>query len=186
MPLRILLVEDNEADIMLTSRALHRLIQDPQINVAEDLSACRSELINFIPDLVISDYNLPTCTGLDVLELVTEKDPSLPLIFLTGTIHDEELAANTVLAGATGFILKKDMNILEEKLKPLLKKVVFMSVGKKEVRERLRQNKIAVNQIYDYLDNLKADNKEQRENLEKLKNSIKDHKIGKDEDDNKT
>lgn len=174
IPFRILLVEDNKDDVLLTRQTLHKLIQDPQIKVVEDLSACRNELINFIPDLVISEYNLPTCTGLEILELVTEKDPNLPVIFLTATVQDEDLAANTVLAGATGFILKKDMNILEKKLMPLLKKVVFMSGGKKEVREKLLQNKIAVNQIYDYLDTLQADNKEQRESLKKLKNSIKD------------
>lgn len=184
--LRILLVEDNEADVLLTRRTIQKLVEDPEIEVVEDLSTCRSKLINFIPDVVITDYNLPTCTGLDILELVAEKDPNLPVIFLTGTVHDEELAANTVLARATGYILKKDMSILEEKLKPLLKKVVFMMVGKNEVRERLRQNKIAVNQIRDYLDNLKADNKEQKENIGRLKESIRDHKKGKDGVDKET
>ncbi len=186
IPLRILLVEDNETDVLLTRRTLNKLIEEPEIEVAEDLSGCKDKLINFLPDVIISDYNLPTCTGLDILELAYEKDPELPVIFLTGTIHDEELASNTVLAGATGFILKKHMNNLEEKLKPLLKKVVFAIVGKNDFRERLRENKIALNQIYDYLDHLKADNIEQKENLVKLKDSIRNQKIGKDEDDKTT
>ncbi|WP_029037461.1 response regulator [Salinimicrobium xinjiangense] len=185
VPLRILLVEDNEADILITRRSIQKLVEAPLIVVVEDLSSCREKLVNFIPDLVISDYNLPTCTGLDVLELVKEKDPALPLIFLTGTVHDEELAANTILAGASGYILKKHMNKLEEKLKPLLKKVVFNMVAKDEVRERLRKNKIAINQIYDYLDSLKADNKEQRENIGKLKDTIREFNEEKDGDDSK-
>jgi CheY-like chemotaxis protein len=185
-PLRILLVEDNEADVIITKRSINKLVEAPVIEVVEDLSSCREKLINFIPDLVISDYNLPTCTGLEVLELVQEKDPALPLVFLTGTVHDEELAANTILAGASGYILKKHMNKLEEKLKPLLKKVVFNMVAKDEVRERLRKNKIAINQIYDYLDSLKADNKEQRENIGKIKNTIKDFNAEQDGDDSKT
>lgn len=185
-PLRILLVEDNEADVVITRRSLHKLIESPIIEVVEDLTSCREKLINFIPDLVISDYNLPTCTGLDVLELVREKNPELPLIFLTGTVHDEELAANTILAGASGYILKKHMNNLEEKLKPLIKKVVFNMVAKDEVRERLRRNKIAINQIYDYLDSLKADNTEQRVNIDKLKNKLGDFKREQDGDDTTT
>ena len=182
-PLRILLVEDNEADVLLTMRTLQKLVEKPTIEVVEDLSSCRDKLINFIPDLVISDYNLPTCTGLDVMQLVQEKSPGLPFIFLTGTVHDEELAANTILAGASGYILKKHMDNLQEKLKPLLNKVVFRMSEKQEVRERLRQNKIAINQIYDYLDNLQADNKEQKENINKIKSTIRDNNLWKDNED---
>lgn len=185
IPLRILLVEDNEADVLITKRSIEKLVESPVIEVAEDISSCRHHLVNFVPDLIISDYNLPTCTGMDVLELVKEKDPSMPLIFLTGTVQDEEVAANTILAGASGYILKKDMKSLEEKLKPLLNKVVFNMVAGDELRERLRRNKIAINQIYDYLDSLKADNKEQRENILKIKETIRDYNIEKDGDDSK-
>ena len=185
-PLRILLVEDNDADVFIIRRNIEKLVENPEIEVVEDLESCKEKLINFIPDLVISDYNLPTCTGLDVLNLVQEKNSNLPLIFLTGTVHDEELAANTILAGASGYILKKHMPNLEAKLKPLLRQVVFRMNENEQVRERLRQNKIAMNQIYDYLDNLKADNQEQRENISKIRNTIKKHNLLKDDDDLKT
>lgn len=184
-PLRILLIEDNEADVLITRRSILKLVEAPVIEVVEDLSSCRDMLVNFIPDLIISDYNLPTCTGLDILELVKEKDPALPLIFLTGTVHDEELAENTILAGASGYILKKHMNNLEEKLKPLLRKVMFNMVSRDEVREKLRKNKIAVNQIYDYLDNLESENREQRESIGKIKGNIRDYNKEKNGDDSK-
>ena len=181
--LRILLVEDNDSDILLTKRSIQKIVESPVIEVVEDLEAVREKMINFIPDVVISDYNLPTCTGLDVLQLVQEKDNSVPFIFLTGTVHDEELAANTILAGAWGYILKKHMNNLEEKLRPLLKKAVFSMVAQDEVRERLRKNKVAINQIYEYLDNLKADNKDQKENIGKIKETIHQFRLEQEEDD---
>lgn len=171
-PLRILLVEDTESDVLLTKRHLNRIVNHPIIEVVEDLTACRDRMINFVPDVVISDYNLPTCNGLEVLQLVRTIDEAVPFIFLTGTIEDEELAANTILAGASGYILKKHMNNLDEKLMPLLKTVVLNMVTKEEVRERLRQNKIAVNQVYAYLDSLKTENNEQRENIDKVKDTI--------------
>ncbi len=43
-----------------------------------------------------------------------------------------------------------------------------------EVRERIRRNKIAVNQIYQYLDEINADNDEQRKNINKIRDSIVD------------
>ena len=181
IPLRILLVEDNEADVLITKRTLKGIVDSPEIEVVEDADSCRESMINFIPDVVISDYNLPSCNGLEILQLVKDKDPAVPFIFLTGTIHDEELAANTILAGASGYILKKHMNELEERLRPLMKKVAFNMSTRNDLRERLRQNKISINQIYDYLDNLKKDNLDQRENIEKLKENIQQSK--EDDDD---
>ena len=181
LPLRVLLVEDNEADVVITVRTLQKLIEAPEIQVVEDLESCRESMTGFIPDVVISDYNLPGCTGLDVLHLVKEKDPSVAFIFLTGTVNDEELAANTILAGASGYILKKNMKQLQEKLRPLLKQVVFKMSTRSGVREKMRQSKISVNQIYDYLDTLKLDNENQQENIDRIKDSIKKFKVEKDD-----
>jgi response regulator RpfG family c-di-GMP phosphodiesterase len=180
--LRILLVEDNEADILLTTRSIKKIVKVPVIEVVEDLTAVGEKMKDFVPDVVISDYNLPTCSGLDVLQLVQEKDSNVPFIFLTGTVHDEELAANTILAGASGYILKKHMGHLELKLEPLLKKVVFGMVAHEEVRERLRKNKVAVNQIYEYLDQLKVDNKDQKKNIGKIKETINKFKLEQNDD----
>lgn len=170
--LRILLVEDVKTDIELISRHIRKIITDPVIKVVDNLQEVNTALHVFVPDVIISDYNLPTCTGLEVLELSQTVEENIPFIFFTGALEDEELAANTMLAGATGFILKKNMNQLHEKLRPLLKQVVFnMGVGG-EIREKIRRNKIAVNQIYQYLEKIKADNAEQQENLDQIRKNI--------------
>lgn len=170
--LNILLVEDNENDAFLIKRQIHKIVSEPVIEVTDNLEDCKNLLVNFAPDIVLSDYNLPNCTGLDILEMVKEHDESMEFIFITGTINDEELAANTILNGASGFILKKHMNNLGEKLKPLLKKVVINMVSRDELRERIRNNKITVNQIYNYLDKINSDNAEQRENIKQIKEAI--------------
>ncbi len=171
-PLRILLVEDREADVELIKRQIQKVLKAPMIEVCDNLEDCRKHLVNFAPDVVLSDYNLPTCTGLDIMELVKDFDDDIEFIFITGTIHDEELAANTILNGASGYILKKHMNILHEKLEPLFKKVIINSVARDELRERIRNNKITVNQIYDYLEKINTDNEEHIENVKKIKEAI--------------
>lgn len=180
-PLRILLVEDLETDVVLIKRKIARIIEEPEIKVVDNLEDCKYMLVNYGPDVVISDYNLPTCNGMEILELVKSIDPSVAFIFLTGTINDEELAAHTILAGASGYILKKHMDVLDEKLLPLLNKVIFRSVARNDIREQIRKNKIAVNKIHDYLDSLKADNKEQKDNIGKIKENI--GKVKFDDDD---
>ncbi|MCP9199935.1 response regulator [Gramella sp. GC03-9] len=180
--LRILLVEDNQTDVQLIKRQIGKIVESPLIEVCENMEDCRQHLVNFAPDVVLSDYNLPTCTGLDIMELVKDFDSEIEFIFITGTIQDEELAANTILSGASGYILKKHMNVLSEKLEPLFKKLVVNMVAREELRERIRNNKITVNQIYDYLDQINTDNKEHVENIEKIKSAINRFKVNDDED----
>ncbi|RKS50535.1 response regulator receiver domain-containing protein [Gillisia mitskevichiae] len=181
IPLRILLAEDHKTDAELISYHLGQLVETLEIRVVDNLPQLNLELQNFVPDLVISDYNMPTCTGLDMLKATKEFDANLPFIFITGTIEDEEMAANTILAGASGFILKKNMHKLQEKLNPLLKRVVFNISQQNVVRERVRKNKIVVNQIYQYLDSIKAENEEQRENLKIIKENIDEIELDKDD-----
>lgn len=172
VPLRILLVEDDQADADYTIKSIHNIVESPQVKVVDVLEDFSEQLQVFIPDVVISSYNLPTCNGLEILEVTRAIDPAIPFIFLTGAIEDEEMAANTILAGATGFILKKNMHRVEEKLRPLLKKIVFNMDHGNEIRDKIRKNKIVVNQIYHYPDNIKSDNEEQRYNLDKIRRNI--------------
>ena len=41
-----------------------------------------------------------------------------------------------------------------------------------ELREKIRKNKIAVNQIYDYLDKIDVDTEEQKININKIRKNI--------------
>jgi PAS domain S-box-containing protein len=57
-------------------------------------------------DLIISDYHLPSFTGLEALALAKEKMPHTPFILVSGTIG--ELAAiESLKAGATDYVLKQ-------------------------------------------------------------------------------
>ncbi|UJH91361.1 response regulator [Antarcticibacterium sp. 1MA-6-2] len=176
IPLRILLVEDVKTDAELIIWHINKIVEFPHVKVVDDLEDFELALQSFVPDVVISDYNLPTSSGIEIFESARSTDDSIPFIFLTGTIEDEVLASNTFLAGASGFILKKHMDNLDAKLGPLLKQIVFNMVGRTEIREKVRQNKIAVNQIYNYLDNLNVDTEEQRENIIQIRKNIENIK----------
>ena len=109
-PLQILMVEDNPSDSTLIKREISKIAENATISVCNNLRDFKLALSNLKPDLILSDYNLPTCTGLDILELAQEVAPSVTFIFITGTINDEELAADTILNGASGYILKKNIS----------------------------------------------------------------------------
>ena len=91
---RILLVEDNPADISLTKEALNRNEIVNEIYVVHN----GVEALNFLekkhrPDLIFLDLNLPKMTGLEVLEEIKEheKYKRIPVIILTISNNEEDL-----------------------------------------------------------------------------------------------
>ncbi|MDQ7916927.1 response regulator [Mesonia sp. MT50] len=170
--LRILMVEGAKEDAELIKLHLQKIIENFELKIVDNLENTTQALQDFIPDVVLSDYDLPTCTGLDILHITKETDESIPFIFITGSIEDEAVAENTILAGTSGYVLKKHMDSLSEKLKPLLKRVAFEMFEKVELRDQIRKNKIAVNQIYSYIDDMASDNQEQKKNIYKIRKNI--------------
>jgi two-component system response regulator len=91
---RILLVEDNPADISLTKEALNRNEIVNEIYVVHN----GVEALNFLekkhrPDLIFLDLNLPKMTGLEVLKEIKEheKYKRIPVIILTISNNEEDL-----------------------------------------------------------------------------------------------
>src|ERR1700734_525090 len=86
--LRILHLEDNPADALLVRDLLEYEGVPAKIrhtrNRAEFLAALPAEKW----DLMISDYKLPDCTGLDALKIVRAQLPDLPFILMSGTIGE--------------------------------------------------------------------------------------------------
>lgn len=90
--LQILLVEDNEGDILLTTEALETMKIENEINVVKtgkeaiDYMAQSGNYSKIIlPDLVLLDINLPVKNGLEVLLAIksNEKTKNIPVIMLT-------------------------------------------------------------------------------------------------------
>ncbi len=121
--LRILIVEDNPNDASLIEYHLKKIIEKPEIKKVDTFSKFKEFVHFFDPDVIISDYKLNGFTGMEVLDYVNQETTIRHFIFVTGTIYDEELAAETILNGATGYILKKHMKTLNSKLLPYFTKI---------------------------------------------------------------
>ncbi|KXX72418.1 response regulator [Flammeovirga sp. SJP92] len=121
--LKILLIENNPADIRLISYHINKASSKAVIRVTDDFDATKELINDFNPNIILCDYHLNGFTGLDVLEHLRNTNSFIRLIFVTGQINDEELAAQTILAGASGYILKKNMSSLFEKLQPYFNEV---------------------------------------------------------------
>jgi two-component system response regulator DevR len=104
--LRILLVDDHE----VVRLGLATLLEDiPGVIVVGEAGSAREAMIaceRLDPDLVILDIRLPDQTGVDVCRRITERWPHIRVIMLT-SYTDEDLIAEAVLAGASGYVLKQ-------------------------------------------------------------------------------
>ena len=119
-PLKILVVEDQVTDAALIQRQIRKCVEDVEITVTDNLLSFRHALKTFIPDFVFTDYELIGFTGLDVIQNLKEIYPNTPAIVITGTLNDEELAANIIRQGASAFLLKTNINSLNTRMEPIL------------------------------------------------------------------
>ncbi|HEY5761779.1 MAG TPA: sigma-54 dependent transcriptional regulator [Rhodocyclaceae bacterium] len=73
--------------------------------VAQSAEDALMELDDFRPDLVLLDFQLPGINGLEMLELLREREPQLPVVMLTGQ-GTVELAVRAMRSGAVDFLSK--------------------------------------------------------------------------------
>ncbi|TVZ53327.1 response regulator [Dokdonia sp. Hel_I_53] len=167
--LHILLVEDTTSDAELIKRQIHKIDKDIQTQVVDNLSDLKVTIATFNPQIILSDYNLPTCTGMDVLKVARENSPSATFVFLTGTLQDEELAAETILNGADGFILKKHINDLVSRLKPFIEKVRNKPNIVQDAQNRIKKSSDLISNIKEYMENINNENMTHQERLDKIR-----------------
>jgi signal transduction histidine kinase len=104
-PLRVLLLDDSEADAALVVRELSRAGFVPSWERVESAAALEEALRRGGWDLVLSDYAMPSFTGVDALRIVQASGADVPFIIVSGTIG-EDVAVDAMLAGAHDFMVK--------------------------------------------------------------------------------
>jgi two-component system cell cycle sensor histidine kinase/response regulator CckA len=101
-PRRILLVEDDDS----VGEGLRALLIDEgfEVRLVARGRAAAPAVLEFSPDLVLLDVNLPDVSGVDVFEELRQKWPDLSIIFSTG--HTDGRALEEVRARRVPSIMK--------------------------------------------------------------------------------
>src|SRR5207244_12807751 len=91
-------------------RAGHRPRQrDPNVEIvgaAATLAGALAEIDDHAPDAVLLDVRLQGQSGLEACRVITQKHPSLAVVFLT-VYEDEQYVFEALRAGAKGYMLKR-------------------------------------------------------------------------------
>ncbi len=107
-PLRLLLVEDSEDDVLLVVRELSKHGFTLDHARVDTPSALRAALDDGAWDIVITDHNMPGFNSEEALAIVREKDADLPVIIVSGSIG-EDIAVAAMKGGAHDYIMKGNL-----------------------------------------------------------------------------
>ena len=134
--IKIVLLEDNKADADLLVRQLTKSGLLFSIEVAETREKFIELLKSFCPDLILSDYSMPSFTALSAFTIVKETGNPIPFIIVSGTIGEEN-AVNLIKDGVTDFASKNNLAALPQKVNRAIKEVAEIQ-EKKEILEKLK------------------------------------------------
>ena len=131
---RILHVDDNLHDRQLIKDALLKEHDGFEVIEADSRQKFEQYLSENDFDLVLSDFNIPGFDGLQVLQIVKEKCPEIPVIIVTGT-GSEEIAVQAMKLGADDYVIKSVKHIrgLVPAIKTVLKNKKIQDEHKKKL-----------------------------------------------------
>jgi len=113
--IKILLVEDNADDELLTVRAIKKSGFNVEINVARDgqealdylTSHQKTVIVENLPTLILLDLKLPKVDGLEVLKAIktSDKFKLIPVVILTTSKEEQDLD-NAYKLGVNSYVCK--------------------------------------------------------------------------------
>ena len=140
--IRILHVDDNQFDRTLIRDAL--LVEHDRFEIleADNREKFEQHLAGQDFDLVLSDFNILGFDGLQVLQLVKEKYPDMPVIIVTGT-GSEEIAIQAMKMGADDYVIKTVKHIRG------LVSAIEMVLENKKNRDELRESEKRYHSLFE-------------------------------------
>ena len=148
----IVIYDDLQMDATRVKRELRKLPLHHEVFIAKNGKELRSILAEVEVDILLADYAVPGFSGLDALRYVRINHPNTLVVFVTGTLHNEELAAETILTGASGYVLKQNLVRLPKVIIDLLAEHKVKSrEHNMDVIKRYQRNQYKLNQNLDFL-----------------------------------
>lgn len=129
MTIKILLVEDDRADVTLFTRALDAKYSVHSVtHLASAVSLLTGDEGNY--DVVVADLGLPDAKGLDVLRALRDTNSPIPIVAITG-LHNENLAVEAIKLGIQDY-MNKDRGGYEQ-----LRRVITHAIARKQAQSEL-------------------------------------------------
>jgi two-component system cell cycle response regulator len=131
MPMRVLMIEDNDGDILLIKNYFSE--SDLAINleftnrIEEGLAVLSKEDI----DVIFLDIGISGSQGLEALDLISVKAPHIPIVVLAGC-DDQRLGIESISRGAQDYLIKQEINSY------LLSRSIRHAIERKRIEHELK------------------------------------------------
>jgi len=109
MKVRVAMFDDNKSirnsiTLLLGTDPMFEVVGifDNALNCVEDVRECR-------PDVVLMDIEMPGISGIEAVQRLKKEMPSLQILMQT-VFEDEERIYESILAGASGYVIKSQIN----------------------------------------------------------------------------
>jgi signal transduction histidine kinase len=153
--IHILMLEDSEADAEVIAHTLRKggvAFTSERVETRTDFARAMEHRM---PDLILSDYSLPSFDGYGALALAQAKCPDTPFIFVTGTLG-EEVAIETLKRGATDYILKHRLSRIVPSVHRALRELEVQR-DRRRAEEQLRQSHEQLRALSLYLQHVREE-----------------------------
>ena len=120
--LHILILEDVTTDAELMKDELVEAGMIFSQCCVKDKNSYLKALNEFSPDVILSDYSLPSFDGLSAMKLAGKICPDVPFIFVSGALG-EETAIELLKQGATDYVLKSRLSRLAPAVSRALREI---------------------------------------------------------------
>lgn len=151
IPLRVLLIEDNEDDAALMLRELRRGGYHPLSRRVDTAEGVASALAESGWDVVIADYVMPRYSGIDALAQVMADGRDIPFIIVSGAMG-EELAVSAMKAGAHDYLTKDKL----ARLRPAVERELREVAGRRAYRHSQMALTESRQRFQAFMDNIPA------------------------------
>ena len=133
-PIRVLLVDDDEDDYVMTRAMLSEAGGNVfRLDWVVSYEAAIEAIARREHDVYLLDYRLGECNGLDILRRANGKSPRAPMILLTGQ-GDEAVDIEAMKAGAADYLVKGQLSA------DLLARSIRYAIERSQASQSLRES----------------------------------------------
>lgn len=147
IPLRVLVIEDNDDDAALVLRDLRQAAYQPASERVTTASEMQAALAQRAWDLIVCDYSMPHFSGIEALTIAQKHDCDVPFIFVSGSIG-EDTAVEAMKQGAHDYVMKNN----RKRLIPAIQRELREADGRrqrKRAEEALRQSEASYRELFE-------------------------------------
>lgn len=105
--LQLAVIEDEDAHYVLIERAIIKKIPLVSIHHFKSAGEFLEKFFETMFDIIITDYQLPDMTGIELLEILSNEGNEIPVIMITGQ-GNEMVAVRAMKLGVWDYLVKSD------------------------------------------------------------------------------